>query len=703
MRLASFQSALLVVLSFTLSFVVAAQTSVLTPAQIAEFDAFVKQQMTADSVPGISVGFIKDGVMWTKGYGFADIENRSPAVPESMYRMASVNKPMTAAAVLQLVEKGKIDLDAEVQTYVPYFPKKKFPVTVRQLLGHIGGISHYRDYDKEGHFKDRKNTRQAIAVFENFDLINEPGTRYSYTSYGYNLLGAVIEGASGMPYAKYMTENVWKPLGMLTTVMDNPYEVIPNRVRGYENVDGQIRNSEFVDISSRFSAGGIRASVIDMLKFGSGFNNGSILSPKSVDLMSNSMTTKSGDITNYSAGWSTNPNNGRFVLSHSGGQQETSTFLYTFPSRKLTLAVASNLEGANTQPYIMRLFEMITGEAPNTNAYISGDRNRVPLIVAMQGTFEEGRGYFEKRGKALTDDPKELADAFVLFNQTLNAETMVTAKQQELFRTAAQGRTKLNGPFIKIGSFMSKKLNEKYGAERLLSYSTTGAITFFNDYNQLDLPAEFKFNDTIAKNAAAWHQSWSKTNNASVRRIAFSGDTDVDAVGAQLRKEFAGSDAYPNLSGPMVSTLELHVRQGSVEKAMKIADLSVDLYPGLDRSHGYKGLLLVMSGEPEKGKQALMRSIELNANGVASPGSLNTFAYNLDRIGKRDAAVELLKTAIELHPKEANLYDTLGEFYAKKEMKDKAIEYYQKALAIDAGYPNAAKAKEILQQLMAAK
>lgn len=435
--------------------------------------------MAADKVPGISVGFIKDGVMWTKGYGFADLENRSPAKSESIYRMASVNKPMTAVAVLQLAEKGKIDLDAEVQTYVPYFPKKKFPVTVRQLLGHIGGISHYQDYDKEGHFKDRKNTREAIAVFENFDLINEPGTRYSYSSYGYNLLGAVIEGASEMPYGKYMTENVWKPLGMATTVMDNPYELIPNRVRGYENVDGQVRNSEFVDISSRFSAGGIRASVIDMLKFGSGFNSGTVLSPKSLDLMYNSMATKNGEITNYSAGWSTNPTNGRFVLSHSGGQAETSTFLFTFPSRKLTIAVAANLEGANTSPYIMKLFELITGEAASTNAYIAGDRNRVPLIVGIQQTFEEGRGYFEKRGNALTEDQKEVADVFALFNQTLNAETLVASKQQDLFRTIAQGRAKLNGPLVKIGSFMAKKLNDKHGAQRLLSYSTSGRDHIF--------------------------------------------------------------------------------------------------------------------------------------------------------------------------------------------------------------------------------
>src|SRR5688572_3060078 len=144
------------------SFSVSAQTVNPYQTQLAEFEAFVKKQMAADKIPGLSVGFLKDDVMWAKGFGYADLENKSPAKAESMYRLASVTKPMTAAAILQLVEKGKINLDAEVQTYVPYFPKKNFPVTVRQLLGHLGGISHYKDYDKEGHFKDRKSTRESI-------------------------------------------------------------------------------------------------------------------------------------------------------------------------------------------------------------------------------------------------------------------------------------------------------------------------------------------------------------------------------------------------------------------------------------------------------------------------------------------------------------------------------------------------------------
>ena len=159
------------------------------------FEAYVQERMVFDKAVGISAAFMKDDFTWAKGFGYADLENKSPAKPGSSYRLASVSKTMTAIAVLQLVEKGEIDLDAAVQTYVPYFPKKKWPLTVRLLLGHLGGISHYKDYDKEGHIKVHKNTEEALKIFSDFDLVAEPGTKFNYSSYGYNLLAAVVEGA----------------------------------------------------------------------------------------------------------------------------------------------------------------------------------------------------------------------------------------------------------------------------------------------------------------------------------------------------------------------------------------------------------------------------------------------------------------------------------------------------------------------------
>lgn len=332
------------------------------------FEDFVRQQMEKNKDPGMTIGFVKDDYVWVKGFGYADLENRTPARAESAYRLASVQKSMTAVAILQLVEQGKINLDAEIQTYVPYFPKKKYPVTVRQLLHHLGGIPHYVNRDAEQHIKERKTTREAIAIFEGFDLVAEPGTKFSYSSYGYNLLGAAIEGASGQSYADYMREHVWQPAGMNDTRMDDPLDLIPNRVRGYQLINNELRNSEFIDVSSRFAAGGTRGTVVDLLKFMQGLNDGKLLSRTSLDVMYTPARTRGGEVSGfpktagYAMGWNLVPQTDGLVVINDGGQQETRTFILNFPSKRFAIAVAQNLERDDDGAIIFRLYELVLGE-----------------------------------------------------------------------------------------------------------------------------------------------------------------------------------------------------------------------------------------------------------------------------------------------------------------------------------------------------
>lgn len=332
------------------------------------FEEFVRQQMEKNKVPGLTIGFVKDDYMWVKGFGYVDLENKVPARAESAYRLASVQKSMTAAAILQLVERRQINLDAEIQTYVPYFPKKKYPITVRQLLNHLGGIPHYVNPDIEQHIKEHKNTREAIAIFENFDLIAEPGTKFNYSSYGYNLLGAAIEGATKQSYADYMREHIWEPAGMKTTRMDDPLDVIPNRVRGYQLIKGELRNSEFIDVSSRFAAGGTRGTVVDLLKFMKGLNEGKLLSRESIDLMYTPAKTRDGSISGfpntagYTMGWNLAPQKSGLVVINDGGQQETRTFILNFPAKKFALAVAQNLEQDDDGAIVFRLYELVLNE-----------------------------------------------------------------------------------------------------------------------------------------------------------------------------------------------------------------------------------------------------------------------------------------------------------------------------------------------------
>ena len=437
-----------------------------TPIGFAEpirrFEEFTRKQMALDRTVGLTIGFMKDDFVWVKGYGYADLENKSPAKAESAYRLASVTKPMTALAILQLVEKGKLNLDAEVQTYVPYFPKKPWPITVRQVLGHLGGISHYKNYEQEGHIKDHKSTREAVAIFENFDLVAEPGTRYSYSSYGYNLLGAIIEAASGMSYGEYMRQNIWRPLGMTDTRMDDPLEIIPNRVRGYQLVDGKVKNSEFIDISSRFAAGGTRSTVPDLLKFAKGIMEGRLVSRDSMTLASTSMSTRAGRLTNYGMGWETTPYAGRYIITHSGGQQETRTLLYLLPARKMAIAVGVNFEGSNPGVYVDRLFQLLTGSPLDLDVY-SADKLKAAVSEAIKATFNYGLSSFEHTGKSLAPNESELAEAFAYFNENSNPDAL-KANPQEALKKIREGVHPVgNQAFTKVGSYMAQKLLDKNG------------------------------------------------------------------------------------------------------------------------------------------------------------------------------------------------------------------------------------------------
>ncbi len=337
--------------------------------RLREFRSFVTEHMREENVPSLTIGFATDGETWVEAFGLADLENATPATVESAYRYASVQKPMTAVAVLQLVEQGRIDLDGEIQRYVPFFPRKTHPVTIRELLGHRSGLPHYVDPAAEKHITTHKTTREAIALFERQEQLAEPNTRFIYSSNGYNLLGAAIEGMSGQPYAEYMREHVWGPAGMAATRMDDPAAIIPNRVRGYAiDEAGNLRNSEFIDVSSRFAAGGTRGTVLDLLMFLQAISDHRLIGAKSTALMFTPMRNKDGDATalpdtdGYGMGWTLFRRPTGDVLWSDGGQQETRTFMLSIPSRRIAIAGAQNLEKDNYAPVLFKLYEMLVGE-----------------------------------------------------------------------------------------------------------------------------------------------------------------------------------------------------------------------------------------------------------------------------------------------------------------------------------------------------
>ncbi|MBB5608954.1 serine hydrolase domain-containing protein [Janthinobacterium sp. S3M3] len=662
-------------------------------ARLAAFDGWVASRMAMERMPGMTIGFTRGGVEWVQGYGYADLENQVPATAVSSYRLASVTKPMTAVAILQLVEQGKVDLDAPVQRYVPYFPVKPFPVTVRLLLGHLAGIDAYRDRKTEQHFKEYKNTRQSIAVFEHFDLIAEPGTRYRYTSYGYNLLGAVIESASGESYGQYMQRHVWGPLGMTATMMDDPAAVIAHRVRGYGLVGKELKNSEFVDVSSRFSAGGTRSAVPDMLAFGQGIHDGKVLSPASLALMQEPMVTRAGRLSDYGMGWETYPTGGRYVISHSGQQPETATYLFSFPSRKLTIAVASNLERVNTAAFAERLFEVVTGEAWELKPYIAQANAQLYGQLA-QGLFEEGRAQLEKTGQPYTVDPAVTRQAFEQINR--QALQQDDARAASLFiadaRHPAGGRVLLTA-----GSSMAARLRQA-GID-LDKYSSSGPLAFVRDYIMLSQAApagkvprfDRSFEQAMLKLAASWDRT------AAVAWPAQPGA--VAQLSKQLETAFLNQLAYPDFMAEINALAQASSGRGDSTEALAAGRLAVALYPLSDRAQALHGILLMSAGDHVASIAALRLALARDPQGAASATALNNAAYRLKASGAVAAGTALLQAAIQLHPRDANLHDTLGSFYVEQHLPAQAVQAYRLALRLDPGYPGADGARAVIARL----
>lgn len=541
--------------------------------QIKAIEKYVETTMKLLKIPGLAIGFYKDDFTWTKGFGYADLENRVPSTPETLFRMASVTKPMVAVGIVKLAQEGKLDLDAEVQKYVPYFPKKKWPVTVRHLLGHLSGISHYRNIDVELHLKTHHNTRQAIGIFKDWELKAEPGTRFIYSSYGYNLLGAVIEGASGFSFADYMTGNVWKPLGMKSTRMDIADEIIPNRTRGYRLFDGKVKNCEFVDISSRFAAGGILATVGDMLNFARGLDKGKVLSRQAQEQMYESMLMKNKHMTEYGMGWRVDFLSGFWNVAHSGGQAGTSTFLLRFPGENFAAAVAGNLQSQNVRNFVTIIRRAILGAFHPRVETPSVDENE---FRKLHYVWHIGLGYLDRHNKPFTEDVKEIAKSFKYFNSIDARDKLYRKKMVDgLFETTGS-------PLFKIGTYMAQVLAKKYGMEKLDHYRRMGAIPFFAAYIDLykkdaAIPAKFHFKKKMEKLVKRWNKSWQKTWTDEMKAFSLLPLTELAGVKDQVKQIFKKQSAYPmfNIVG---HSLEL-LRAGQPDKGIDLLQVGVELYP----------------------------------------------------------------------------------------------------------------------------
>jgi membrane dipeptidase len=319
------------------------------PAEAVEVDppaaieAAIARAMTAQHIPGLSVAVgVRGQVLYAGGFGAADLENGVPATADTVYLLASVSKTITAVAALQLAAAGKLDLDAPVQTYVPDFPKKQWTITARQLLGHRAGIRHYRDDEPEV-TRHYERFSDALDMFANDPLRFQPGTAYEYSSFGYNLLGAVIERAAGGSYVDYVRAHIAGPSGALTLAPDDVRALVPHRAQGYQRSAEGLRNAELADSSFKMPSGGLSASAPDLVRYALALLDGRLLPAEARKRM---WTESPPNPDHYALGWMVTSSGGKREVWHTGSQPRVSTVLYLQPEHGLAVALLCNLEGA---------------------------------------------------------------------------------------------------------------------------------------------------------------------------------------------------------------------------------------------------------------------------------------------------------------------------------------------------------------------
>jgi CubicO group peptidase (beta-lactamase class C family) len=240
-----------------------------------------------------------------------------------------------------------LNLDASIQTYVPDFPPKQWPISARQLLCHQGGIRWYRGSEMHS-TKACRSVREGLMVFRDDPLEFEPGTQFLYSSYGYNLLGAAVERAGGQPFVRHLREHVLEPAGMRQTRDDSQGALIPHRARGYIRMPwGEIRNSVLADTSNKIPGGGLCGTAEDLVAFASALQAGKLLNAESLRRMREPQKLRRGQPTGYGLGWHIGRREGVTEVYHAGNQPQVSTLLYTRPERDVSVAILCNLEGVN--------------------------------------------------------------------------------------------------------------------------------------------------------------------------------------------------------------------------------------------------------------------------------------------------------------------------------------------------------------------
>jgi len=333
----------------------------------------VRAALAERNLPGLSVAVGAAGdIVWAEGFGFADLDKRTPVAPDMRFRIGTASTALTSAAVGLLLEKNRLQLDEKIQTYVPEFPEKQWPVTLRQVMGHLAGVRS--DGGDEGPLFSVRCERpvDALQYFKDTPLGFEPGTRYRVSNYGWILVSAAIEDATNEPFVSFMRKQIFAPLGMTHTQADTTTEAdSPDRVTSYfPRFAGDPHYGPDpmrpLDYSCYAGSSVFISTPSDLVRFAMAVNSGKLLQPATVQLLQRSQRLPSGEETGYGLGWDletvTLAGKQTRIVGHDGDSLGgmVASFM-AFPEQGIVVSVISNISYANTFETAVKIAQAFAG------------------------------------------------------------------------------------------------------------------------------------------------------------------------------------------------------------------------------------------------------------------------------------------------------------------------------------------------------
>ena len=368
-------------ITLLLLLVASASAQDLTPKFDEYLNALVRQQRFTGSVL-----VARDGkVIFSKGYGLANVELDVPNTPQTKFRLGSLTKQFTAAAIMLLQEKGKLSVQDPICKYVDNCPSAWSEVTIHHVLSHTGGIPNFTSFpDYQPKMMMPVTTTDMIARFKDKPLDFKPGEKWTYSNSGYFLLGHIIEKAAGESYESFLQKNIFEPLKLTNTGYDHHGTILKNRATGYSLNKGKMVNSVYLDMTQPYSAGSLYSTVEDLFLWNEALYSGKLLSAKSIEAM---ITPVKND---YAYGLGVQTKSGRKVINHGGGINGFSTFLARYPDEKVTLIVLRNADygSPGPGPITQDLGAIVFGEKYEIRAATTEVKVDPKIYDAYAGRYE---------------------------------------------------------------------------------------------------------------------------------------------------------------------------------------------------------------------------------------------------------------------------------------------------------------------------